>query len=237
MKILVVDDHPVYLSGMIALLKQLKKGHIIDDANNGQMAYNLLLGANYDLIFLDLDMPLMNGFELLKKINESPPMTKPKVIVMSVSEDETSIAACYKLQADGYIPKSTSREELIRLFDNLSYNDHYYPKKLFNKLLNNIYLGSQNKKLGKLKPNNHLSALECQFLVLTAFEFPNKRIASRLGTTEATIKSMKYKLYKKIKCKNMVGATIYCLKHQFFTLSDLNDENQIDFLLDKFKAI
>jgi DNA-binding NarL/FixJ family response regulator len=237
MKILVVDDHPVYLSGMIALLKQLKKGHIIEDASNGQIAYDLMLGDNFDLIFLDLDMPIMNGFELLKKINEAPPLPKPKVIVMSVNEDEASIAACYKLHADGFIPKSTSREELIRLFDNLSNNDHYYPKKLFNKLLNNIYLGSQNKKLREIKPDNQLSTLECQFLVLTAFEYPNKHIADRLGTTESTIKSMKYKLYKKIKCKNMVGATLYGLKNQFFTLRDLNDDKQIEFLLEKFKAI
>lgn len=237
MNILVVDDHPVFLSGMVTLLKRLKKGYNVEDACNGQMAYDFMRTEKYDVVFMDLDMPVMNGFELLKKIKDTLPKPRPKIIVMSVNEDEASIAACYKLNADGYIPKSTSREELIRLFESLSNDDLYFPKGMFAKLLNNIFLGTQNKKLRELKPSAQLSALECKFLVLTAYEYPNKAIANKLGSTEATIKSMKYKLYKKIKCKNMVGATLYGLKNQLFTIRDLNDNNQIHFLLDKFNSI
>ena len=103
-KILAVDDN---INNTNILKKRLqKKGHTVETANNGEDALSILIEDNsYDLILLDIVMPIMNGFDLLKVIKKDQRLHMVPVIMVSSMDDIDSIYRCIELGADDYVTK------------------------------------------------------------------------------------------------------------------------------------
>jgi adenylate cyclase len=101
--VLVVDDHE---SNRSILYQQLiVMGHQVDLASNGQEALDMLRRREYDLLLLDIMMPVMDGFAVLSKVKASPSLRHIPVIVISARDDMQSVVNCIELGAEDYLHK------------------------------------------------------------------------------------------------------------------------------------
>jgi two-component system sensor histidine kinase/response regulator len=101
--LLVVDDDE---DNRDVLSRRLEKqGHYVVTAPNGKDALELLSGQGFDLVLLDVQMPEMDGFEVLRRIKENPALTKTPVVMISALSEIESIARCIEMGAEDYLPK------------------------------------------------------------------------------------------------------------------------------------
>ena len=109
-RILVADDHPLVRKGIIKTLKDYSKLLLIDEVGNGEDAIIKAAKHDYEIIILDISMPLASGLKALEQIL----MTKPdsKIIMLSVFDDQQYITHSFKLGAKAYITKSDATNEL-----------------------------------------------------------------------------------------------------------------------------
>jgi len=110
-KILIVDDNPLMVKMYLRYLK--RAGFDAETALNGKEAKAKIAEKTYELIILDLMMPEVSGFEVLKTIRANPKNEKTKVIVASALNDKEIVDLCFQLGANYFITSPVSYQSLI----------------------------------------------------------------------------------------------------------------------------
>ena len=121
LKVLLAEDNPI--NQKVASININKMGHEVELANNGEIAVEKFKGNSYDLIFMDLQMPLMDGIEATKRIRELEKMKNPdkpiRIIAMTASAMPEDKYICFEAGMNDYICKPFNREDLFRIFNEL----------------------------------------------------------------------------------------------------------------------
>ncbi|VAW12132.1 hypothetical protein MNBD_BACTEROID05-611 [hydrothermal vent metagenome] len=120
--VLIADDEEDVLDIMVRKISE--QGYVVSKANNGLTAWEKIQTANPDVIVLDINMPGLSGFEVLKKLRDNPPSSKwQPVIMVSARRELEDIKQGYSLEADHYITKPCKISDIlkaIQLMHNLS---------------------------------------------------------------------------------------------------------------------
>lgn len=112
LKILMADDEPDVLSVMAKKIKAA--GYDVVTAVDGQEAWDKIIVENPDIILLDVTMPKLEGFEVLKRLRETPPTKKwQPVIIISAREELKDIQQGYLLEADHYLTKPCNIDDVL----------------------------------------------------------------------------------------------------------------------------
>lgn len=205
-RVLLVDDHQIIIDGLRSLMKNTDEIVVSGDANNGREAIRLLDILNIDVVLMDIDMPVMNGIDALKEIKRVNPGVK--VIILSMHNESGMIRNLLAIGADGYILKSTSKDELIGAIQKVAAGDKYFSTEVTLSLLN----GSQ----GFLPSSRHqvemLTSREEEILKLIAEGFSNKEIGTRLFISHRTVDTHRTNLMKKLNTSNIAGLISYAIK-------------------------
>src|SRR6188508_2560808 len=109
--LIIADDHTLFIDGLKLLLKDESDMKVIEVANDGKELLSILPIPNADIILLDINMPNLNGLDAARYIKQS--YTKMKIIMLSTYDDEHLIEKAKLLGANGYLLKTTSKEELL----------------------------------------------------------------------------------------------------------------------------
>lgn len=119
LKVLLAEDN--LINQKVASININKLGHDVDFANNGQIALEKYKGHNYDIILMDLQMPIMDGIEATKRIREFERINTSshpiKIIAMTASAMPEDKYICYEAGMNDYISKPFRREDLSRVFN------------------------------------------------------------------------------------------------------------------------
>ncbi len=217
-KIVILDDHPIFRDGLESLIKNLDLETKIYSTGCHVEALNIIESKNIDLLLLDLEMPEISGFEFLDKLNSSNLNYIPKKVIVSVLNDLSTLMACQKRKIDGYIPKSTSRDEIQRLFARLNENEMYYTQEI-QSIMFSQHAKPVNKKKGEKQLG--LSEIEIKVVILNCFQYTLEEMGEILHLATGTVKTHRFNSYKKTKTKNMVGLGFYALEKGYITMSDL----------------
>ena len=110
-RILLIDDHTLFRSGVKALLQRQPDFEVVGEASDGLEGVKLVEQVEADVVLLDLDMPSMNGREALEQIRETHPNLA--VLMLTVSEDCEALGECLKLGARGYLLKKIDQDFLL----------------------------------------------------------------------------------------------------------------------------
>ncbi|HMW97577.1 MAG TPA: response regulator transcription factor, partial [Flavobacteriales bacterium] len=102
-RLAIADDQPLFRRAFVLLLRDMPDVQVMFDSANGEELLTGLKGNEVDIVLLDLEMPVMDGVEALRRIREEH--TKVKVIVLSTHDDERSIVRMMELGANGYVLK------------------------------------------------------------------------------------------------------------------------------------
>lgn len=192
-RIVIADDHDLFRVGLSELLKKNADIVIVDTVSNGAKFMDLLnKNTAIDIVLLDITMPNLDGFGVLKKISAMSSKIKP--IIISMHDEGHYIAKCVKEGAYGYLLKNADEEELLKSIRNVAKGKKYFSQEITEKMINFM---SENQISSDILTNK-----ESQVLKLIAKGFTTKEIATKLFVSTRTIETHRANILKKLEVKN-----------------------------------
>jgi len=211
LSILLVDDHGLFRRGMEMIVQSFEETNFTKTCGNGKEALEELKNQHYDIVLLDLEMPVMDGWEASKKILVSYPNTR---IIMISSHDELSIISeLIEIGVHSYLLKSSEPEEVHQAIKYIINNDFYY-NQIVSKALHQKVIKSRDHVLSK----TDLTKREVEVLEMICREMTMKEIGEELFLSEQTVHTHRKNIMKKTKGKNAVSLVKYALQHDIIQL-------------------
>jgi len=207
--IALVDDHKLFISALKSLIeKHLPNYHILFDAGNGEeLIQKLTPKCKPEIILLDLNMPVKNGFETCEWLAQNYP--EIRVIILSTTEDRESVLKLIKTGIRGYLLKNAEFEEFKFALEEVHFGGLYYPQFVTKHLLHHF------KNPPEKEDHQHqLNDRELAFLKLTATELTYKEIADQLCVSVRTIDGYRDHLFDKLNIKSRTGLAVYAIKNK-----------------------
>ena len=209
--ILIVDDQNLIRQGLKALLELESDMKIVGEAENGQIAINLVRELQPNVILMDIRMPIMDGVAATKEISHHFPHSK--ILILTTFDDDEYVKAAIQNGAMGYLLKDTPSEELavaIRAVDKgYSQLGPGIVKKLMTQFLGTPPQLSVPANLAELTPR------EKEVLRLIAIGDNNREIAQKLYISEGTVKNHVTNILNRLNLRDRTQAAI--LANSFFT--------------------
>lgn len=217
-RIAIVDDHVLFLHGLSSLLSKSEGIEVVFTASNGRELLDRLKEGNLpDVIFLDLDMPEMDGIETMKRLrNEYPEV---KVLILSMHEDQALVLHLIEEGAHGYLLKNSTLDELLRSINSVSTQGFYYDEFVIRIMRNGLVVKKRSPI--SLKNNTVFTTRELEVLELICKEYTAAEISEKLFLSQRTIEGHKMNLFQKTNTKNTVGLILFCLKNGVIDLEDV----------------
>lgn len=209
-KILLIDDHSLFRSGLKFLLNNQEDIEVIGEAQNGSEGIKLAQKLNPDIILLDLDMPRMGGKETLQNLlNINPDLN---VLILTVSEDNDDLIQCMTLGAKGYLLKNINTDFLLDSIHKVYEGNNILSPAMISTLIDQF---RPNEKKKDEDLYDSLTPREKEILAWLTKGISNKEIARFLSVSESTIKLHVQNILRKLNLHSRVQAAIYALEHGF----------------------
>ncbi len=209
--VLVVDDHPIYRNGIVDILLKFPNIVSCKEAENGLEAIELLKLNLFDIVFMDIDMPIMNGEEASDIIKNKFPHTR--IIILTSSNSKRQMIDFLKKGVNGYVLKNTNKAELTSAIDLILDGNLYLTPEVYNIYAD--YLINQTKH-----NDNHskvvLTKREKEVLYLTCKQLTTQQIADKLFLSYATVNNHRSSIMKKVGTDKVIGIVLYAVQTGIF---------------------
>ena len=208
-KVVLIDDHVLLRNGLANLVKSFENYTVLFEANNGQHFIEQL-NPNYlpDIVLMDINMPVKDGFETSLWLKQNYPYIK--VLALSMYDNEQSIIRMLKNGAKGYILKDTDPKEFKAALDSIFSKGFYYSELVAGKLIHAVNnLGDTDPGIQSLGLNDR----ETEFLKLACTEMTYKEIADKMFVSPRTIDGYRDALFEKLNVKTRVGLVMFAIKN------------------------
>ncbi len=205
-KIMIVDDHKMFRSGLRFLLNNVPKIEIVGEASNGKEFLEMAENTQIDIVLMDINMPEMNGIEATREaLKRYPDM---KVIVLSMHGEEEYYDQMLDAGVKGFLLKNSDADELISALEAVMAGKSYFSQELLVDILD-------QKRLQKLKIETvKLSQRELEVLKLICDGYSNAEIAEELFISQRTVDRHRSNLLSKTSCKNSTSLVMYAVKNK-----------------------
>lgn len=208
-KVLIADDHDIIRQGLRRIIDFEKDMDIVGEAENGEKVLDILKHTDSNVIvLLDLNMPVMNGIEALRKVKEQK-NNNTKVIMLTIENDRKTIYEAIHIGADGYILKGSMGTDIIEAIRIVQKGEKYIDKSLVTMFFQDIK--GKNKRETCIL--DELSKREIDVLMYISKGLSNKEIGKKLFISEKTVKNYATNLYRKIDASDRVQATITAIEN------------------------
>lgn len=211
-KVVLVDDHKLLREGLAKLIGSLNY-QVIFEADNGKDFIAKLEKADQhpDIVLMDINMPLMDGFETTLWLKRNHPSIK--VLALSMYDDENAIIRMLKNGAKGYVVKDVEPKELKTAIDSIISKGFYYSDMVTGRLVHSIQDEDDQDGNSEHKMVLSLSEKEIQFLKLASTEMTYKQIADQMHLSVRTIDGYRDALFEKLDIKSRVGLVLFAIKN------------------------
>ncbi|MBI3990323.1 MAG: response regulator transcription factor [candidate division NC10 bacterium] len=207
-RVLLVDDHALFRSGLAGLLGGQRGFEVVGEAQDGQEAFEKAKALMPDVILMDVYMPGMDGLEATRRIKEALPYVK--IVILTVSEEDQNLFEAIKHGAQGYLLKTIEVTELFTMLQGVSRGEAPISRAMAAKILGEFARRSQ--KASAPGSEEKLSPREREVLELLTQGTTNKEIAGALGISENTVKNHLRNILEKLHLQNRVQAVAYALE-------------------------
>ncbi len=209
--ILLADDHHLVRDGIRSLLTKYPDFNVIAEAGDGVEVLNVISDASttVDLVLADINMPNMNGLELVRIIAEKHPKTK--VLILSMLDHEKYVSQALQAGAKGYLLKSVNQDELVFAIRQVSNNSFYLCTELTYQLLGKNLMTVRNINGTVNQVRLDFSLREIEILELIADGYTNSEIADKLFTSKRTIEGHRLQLISRTGVRNTAALVKFCI--------------------------
>lgn len=207
-RVLVVDDHALFRSGVIALLSRQPDIEVVGEAADGLEGVKRAKELAPDIVLMDLHMPGTSGKEAIGLLAEEVPAAK--VMMLTVSEDAQDLLDCLRAGATGYLLKNTNIDALIDSLRRAFEGDSVVSPGMTSKLVQGVLAPRADAAASAL---DSLSGREREVLQQIAGGASNKEIARRLDLAESTVKIHVQHILRKLHLQSRVQAAVFAVEH------------------------
>ena len=208
-RIVLIDDHTLFRSGIKALLSRQSDFEVIGEAADGFTGIKLVEQMRPDIVLLDLDMPVMNGRETLAQILSSNP--QQTVVMLTVSEDNDDLTECMRIGARGFLLKNINADFLLDSIRKAVDGDNVFSPEMTTRLVQSLISPASPRADHLLST---LTPREMEILGYLAAGHSNKVIARHLELAESTIKVHVQNILRKLNLSSRVQAAVYAVQHK-----------------------
>jgi DNA-binding NarL/FixJ family response regulator len=207
LRVLMVDDHPIVLAGLKALVEADPNFEVVGKAGDGRSALRLAKQLLPDIVVLDISMPEMNGIEVTTALLAERP--ECRVLVLTMHEDRAYLRQLIEAGVSGYLLKRSASDELIRALHAVTSGGMYLDPAIAGKVLGRTALSSVHPQPGQAAG---LSERETDVLRLVAGGHSNKEISARLNISVKTVETYKARAMEKLGYRSRVEVVRYAAR-------------------------
>ncbi len=211
-KLALADDQVMFRRGLVMLLRDMSDVHVVFECSNGEELLTGLKGNTVDIVLLDLEMPVMDGMETMRRLRAEHPSVK--VIVLSMHSEEKFIVHLMELGANGYVLKTAEPDEMENAVRSVSTSGYH-----FSEMVSRVMLHGLVKK-EKVKPTfnevDPLTERELDVLRLICQELTTTEIAGKLFLSPRTVEGYRNNILQKIGARNTAGIVVYAMSKGFY---------------------
>lgn len=220
-KIILADDEVLFRKGIAFLLEREKNIEIIFEVSNGEELISFLKESKIhpDIILMDLKMPLLNGVESTRIIqNEFPDI---KIIALTSYDSKLFIANMINTGAASYLVKNTTPTQMVFTINEVYQKGVFYTDEVLKILQESTTINttSQHKSLFD---EDYLTKREQEVLLLICKQLSTSEIADKLFISPRTVEGHRNNLLLKTESKNVAGLVVYAIQNKIITIEDLN---------------
>ena len=215
--IFLIDDHQIVRDGLKALFDKDSGIEVIGESDGNEPVEKLFLKKIPDVLLLDISLGDKSGIDLMKSLLVIYP--ELKIIILSMYNDEEIIFDAVQSGAKGYLPKNTSKKEIIDAIKDVAEGNQYYNSQIAKIMLNSVINQKKQELLKSNKPCVEcLSTREIQILKMVAEGKTNQEVADSLFISIRTVESHKTHIMQKLDLKTSVELVKFAIKNK---LTDL----------------
>ena len=218
-KIALVDDHQLFRKSLAVLINGMEGLQVVYDSDNGFDFLDFIKTEPIDLVLLDIQMPIINGFEICKLLKVQNP--KIKILIISQLTTKEAIHHVMEYGANGFFTKNTSPEYLEKALQNIMTEGFYFDTGLSTTIKEAILWDKKTHFNLTVDDNFKLSEREIQIIKLICQEKSTSEIADVLKITYRTVETHRNRLIKRLNMKNFIGVIIYAIKSDLLHLEDI----------------
>ncbi len=205
-RIMLADDHPLFIEGLSMMLRREPDFELCGIANNGREVLEMLPTTKPDLILLDINMPKMNGLETIKYIRQSYPNVK--IVMLSGYFDEAIIKEAKIKGANGYLLKSSQRDELIHTIK-MVYSGALFATPQQDEPASGEFLAND-----KFLAQFNLTKRERELIQLIKNGMTNQEIAQNLHLSVYTVETHRKNIMQKLKLNSPGALMKFIIENQ-----------------------
>lgn len=210
-RVLLVDDHTLFRSGIKSLLQRNEEFEVVGEAGDGLEGIKRARSLRPNVVLLDLHMPGVSGLEALKVIVEEIP--EVRALMLTVSEDAQDLMDALRAGASGYLLKNIETEMLIDGVRRVAAGESVVSQQMTAKLIAGVR--NPPRQEGSSPDRERFSPRERDILASLAQGESNKEIARRLDLAESTVKIHVQNIFKKLNMTSRVQVALYAVEHGY----------------------
>ena len=223
-KLLIVDDHPVFRQGLCDVLETDPTMKVVGEAADGEVAIEQAHKVHPDVILMDINLPTINGLQVTRKIKSQLPDVK--VITITGYDDAEQVFHALRAGASAYCAKDTTPETLISIVHEVYKGNYVVGEKIMSYEEMTAWVEQKVGRLaGPLSSDAEdlfipLSPREMEILEHVTKGLSNKEIAYKLGISHQTVKNHMTAILRKLRVDDRTQAAVYALQHGWVRLEN-----------------
>ena len=208
-KVALADDHLLLRNALASLINSFGDCQVIFHTNTGlELVDRIKSGTIPQVVILDLNMPVMDGFETAKWLQENFPQVQ--VLMLTMYDSELSLIRLLQAGVKGFLKKDIHPDELKFAIHSVMQSGYYYSNHTTGKLVNLF----RNKPDGNLSLHKAmLTEQEVEFLKYACSDVTYKEVAQRMGLNPRTVDTLRDQLFTKLDVKSRVGLAMVAIRH------------------------
>jgi DNA-binding NarL/FixJ family response regulator len=205
-KLLICEDHTLFREGLRAILREQIELDVVGEAADGREAVQAARRLRPDVVLMDIELPELSGLEATRRISRG--RRGPRVLILTLYDDEEVIAQCLDAGAAGYVLKDAPSSQLVYAIEAVHRGERYLSPRALTKVVGSA--GNSGKKTRTRY--DLLTDREREVLKLLADGLSSKEIAVRLALSVKTVNVHKYNLMRKLAIHDRAGLVKYAIQ-------------------------
>lgn len=198
--VFVVDDHQIFLDGIVSLLDDEPNIRIAGTANNGKEAIDRIKATKVDVVLMDINMPEMDGLEATKQLRKINPDIK--ILMLTMHSEARFIKECLEIGAKGYVMKNISKDDLLKAIDTVNQDKSYLDADSQEKLISSMSGTDEDDTRNYDELAAQITQRELEILQLIALGLTSQDIANKLFISKNTVETHRKNMLAKLNVNN-----------------------------------